>query len=54
VAIVRQRGGSSPAVAQAAAWLADEIRDHPALLGLEGEPLKAERLRLVDRIKGTP
>jgi hypothetical protein len=48
---VRSRGGSTASVAGPIAWLEATVRDHPALEGPDGEPLRSELLRLIDRIR---
>jgi hypothetical protein len=51
-ATVRRHGGRIPGLAESAWWLDQVIHDHPGLADPAAEGLKAELLRLVDRVRG--
>jgi hypothetical protein len=49
--MVRCRGGTAPGLDTAVQWLDQVVRDHPALEGPQGEPIRAELLSIVGRIR---
>jgi hypothetical protein len=51
VSVARSRGGSIPGLDTAAAWLESTVRDHAALQGPDGEPIRTELLGIVGRIR---